>query len=90
LEYTDNSQILNNIVYNFEAIEKREGTNILTVVRREDLDIARKIDEYAVKLKKYFTELFYNPSVQTFIYQDLSDIRVYDPYMVEFLIRNEV
>lgn len=90
LEYMDHSQILNNIVYNFEAIEKREGTNILTVVRREDLDIARKIDEYAVKLKKYFTELFYSDKVQTFIYQDLTEVRVYDPFMIEFLIRNEI
>lgn len=90
LEYTDNSKILKNIIYEYEAIEKREGTNMLQIVRREDLEIAKLLDAYAVKMKKYFCELFYRERVQTFIYEDLTQIPVYDPYMVEFIIRNEI
>lgn len=90
LEYIDHSKILNNIVYNFEMIEKREGTNIVSICRREDIDIARKMDAYAVKLKNYYQELFYSDKVQTFIYEDLTEIRVYDPFMIEFMIRHEI
>lgn len=90
LEYIDNSRILDNIIYNFRMIEHREGTNIAKVVRCEDFDIAKIMDEKAVMLKQYFIELFYNNKVQTFTYMDLSDFRAYDPYMIEFLIRNKV
>ena len=90
VEYIDHSKILDNIVHNFETIEKSDGTNFLSIARCEDIDIARKMDKYAVKIKKYYNELFYNQYVQTFIYEDLTSIRVYDPFMVEFLKRNRI
>lgn len=90
LEYIDHNDILNKIVYNFKMIEVREGTNIAKIVRCEDYDIAKVMDEKAVMLKKYFQELFYNDKVQTFIYMDLTEFRVYDPFMIEFLIRNKI
>lgn len=90
LQYTNHDEIFNNIVYNFRLIEKKEGTNIAKVVRCEDYDIAKIMDNKAVLLKEFFKELFYNSKVQTFIYMDLYGYRVYDPYMVEFLIRNKI
>ena len=42
--------------------------------------------EHIDALKKYFQELFYNERVQTFIFMDLTEFRMYDPYMIEFLI----
>jgi hypothetical protein len=90
LEFIDNKEILDHIVYNFRLIEERNGTNISKIVRCEDYDIARLMDIQAVKLKKYYEELFYNEKVQTFIYMDVTEFRVYDPYMIEFLIRNKV
>jgi hypothetical protein len=90
LEYADNSQILNNIVYNFRMITSPNGTNISTIVRCEDYDIAKKMDEVAVKLKGYYCDLFYSNTVQTFIFMDLTEWRVYDPFLIEFLIRNKI
>jgi hypothetical protein len=90
LEYLDHNEIQSKIVYNFRMIEEREGTNIAKIVRCEDYDIAKKMDEKAVMLKDYFIDLFYNDKVQTFIYMDITGIRVYDPFMIEFLIRNKV
>ena len=90
LEYNDNTQILNKIKHNYRMIDIREGTNISKIVRCEDYDIARIMDEKAVALKKYFQELFYNDRVQTFIFMDLTEYRMYDPYMIEFIIRNKV
>lgn len=90
LEYVDHDRLMNAIVEDDRMIEKREGTNIVRVVRNEDYITAKKLDEVAVMLKKYFYELFYNPKVQTFIYVDLTEFRMYDPYMIEFLIRNKI
>lgn len=90
LEYLNNIDIQNKIVYNFRYLDVREGTNIAKIVRCEDYDIAKLMDEKAVMLKGYFQELFYNKRVQTFIYSDLTEFRVYDPFMIEFLIRNGI
>ena len=90
LEYDDNTQIQNKIKHNYRMIDIREGTNISKIVRCEDYDIAKIMDEKAVMLKKYFYELFYDPKVQTFIFEDLTEFRLYDPFMIEFLIRNKI
>jgi hypothetical protein len=54
------------------------------------IEKAKKQDAVAVMLKKYFNDLFYNNRVQTFIYMDLTEWRIYDQYMIEFLIRNRI
>lgn len=90
LEYKDNKEIQDKIVYNFKMIEVREGTNVSRIVRNEDYEKAKIIDDKCVMLKNYYQELFYNPKVQTFIYTDLSEFRAYDPYLIEFLIRNKI
>lgn len=90
LEYVNHDRLQKQVIENYQMIEKREGTNIAKVVRREDLQTAKVLDKLAVKLKKYFNELFYNDKVQTYTYVDLTEWRMYDAYMIEFLIRNEV
>lgn len=90
LEYNSNINLEPLILHNYRAIEVREGTNIKKVVRCEDYDIAKFIDDTCVYLKKYFNDLFYNQYVQTWIYEDLTSYRIYDQYMIEFLIRNKI
>lgn len=90
LEYVNNEQLLDLVTEDFKMIEKREGTNIARVVKTKNYDRARKMDEVAVMLKTVFNNLYYNPYVQTFVYMHLSEYRVYDPYMIEFLIRNKI
>ena len=48
LRYESDEEIQQNVKYNFRLIEKREGSNIASVVRCEDYDIAVKMDEKAV------------------------------------------
>ena len=90
LEYLDNSQIQNKIKNNYKMIDIREGTNISKIVKCTDYEIAKLMDNVAVELKTYFQELFYDEKVQTFIFEDLTEFRFYDPYMIEFLIRNKI
>lgn len=90
LSRLSNEEIQQNIVNRFRMIESREGTNIISVVRCEDYDIAVAFNERATMLKAYYKELFYNEKVQTFIFSDLTGYHIYDPYMIEFLIRNKI
>ena len=90
LEYVDHDRILNNVVEDFTMIEKREGTNVVKVVETNKLAKAKEMDKVAVSLKSYYNDLFYNNKVQTFTYMDLTEWRVYDEYMIEFLIRNKI
>lgn len=90
LEYVDHERIQEQVVDDFKMIEKREGTNVVKIVETTKYEKAKKMDEVAVMLKSYFNDLFYNNKVQTFIYTDLTEWRVYDPYMIEFLIRNKI
>lgn len=90
LDQLTSAPVQSKIVYNFRMIEVREGTNIARVVRCEDYDIAKIMDEKAVMLKQYYVDLFYDDKVQTFLYVDSMAYRTYDPYMIEFLVRNEV
>lgn len=90
LEYVDHNRLLQQVVGSYRMIEKREGTNIAKVVENTKYEIAKVMDEVAVKLKMTFNELFYNPYVQTFIYMDVTDWRIYDEFMIEFLIRNKI
>ena len=90
LEYNKNVDLINHIVYNYRAIEAVKGLGVQGIVRCEDFDLAVKMDTVAVTLKKYFAELFYNEKVQTFIYEDLTEFRIYDQYMIEFLIRHAI
>lgn len=90
LEYEDNARIKGNVIGDYKLIEKREGTNIAKVVETTALEYARMLDKAAVMLKAYFNDLFYNKYVQSFIYTDLTEWRVYDQYMTEFLIRNKI
>ena len=90
LEYVDHDRLLSQVVGSYRMIEKREGTNIAKVVENTKYERAKIMDEIAVKLKTTFNELFYNPYVQTFIYMDITDWRIYDEFMIEFLIRNKI
>ena len=90
LEYVDHDRLQQQIVDDFKMIEKREGTNIVKIVEQTKFEKAKKIDEVAVMLKTYFNNLFYNNKVQTFIYTDLTEWRIYDPYMIEFIRDNKL
>lgn len=90
LDAIDRRQIIDKVLYHFRYFENKQGTNLASVIRCEDFDIAEKLDRKSVMLKGYFQDLFYNKLVQTFIYQDITDLRIYDPMMIEFMIRNRI
>ena len=90
LERQTDDELQTKLVDNFKMIEVYEGTNIAQVVKCTDYEIASKMDRMAVRLKGYYNDIFFNSGVQTFTYEDLTAVRIYDPYLIEFLRRNDV
>jgi hypothetical protein len=77
------------VVEEFNMIINTEGTQFNSIIRSNDYKFIEAIDETLIKLKNYYVDLFFNSKVQTFTYKYNDDI-FYDPYMVEFLIRNDI
>ena len=90
LDRTTNKDILKNIVKVFRYIDTMEGTNAKAVVEEEKYDIAKELDDLTVSFIQYFKDLFYSKAVQTFIYKWYNEYNMYDPFAIEFIIRNKL
>lgn len=90
LDRTTNSEILENVVEEYKYIDVEEGTNLKAVVKLSKYDIAKKLDDLAATLRNYFKDLFYSEYVQTFTYKWYNEYNMYDPFAIEFIIRNKL
>lgn len=90
LDRTSNREILQNIVKSFQYVETREGTNLKAVIEDEKYQVAKHLDDLTVSFIQYFKDLFYNKYVQTFIYKWYNEYNMYDPFAIEFIIRNKL
>ena len=90
LSYPDlhdiNNQVVGEYVYNNSAF----GTNNKVVIESSIYDLVSQIQDTLIKLKDYFYMLFYDQKVQTFIYLHNKVIHTYDPYLIEFISRNNI
>ena len=83
------SDIESQIVDDYSFIIDNVGTEMNPVLRNNDYKLIEELDNILVSLKKYYEDLFFDSKVQTFIYF-YQNRRVYDPYLIEFLIRNKL
>lgn len=90
LDRTTNIEILENIVEEFKYIDIERGTNLKAIVKLEKYTVVEKLDSINTTLRKYFKELFYLEAVQTFIYKWFTESNMYDPFAIEFIIRNKL
>lgn len=65
------------------------GTSFKPIIKETSYDCIDTLDNILVQLKNNFIALFYNDAVQTFTYEGYYG-NLYDPYMIEFLIRNDI
>jgi len=77
------------IVDIFTMVINNVGTNYNVLIRSNDLDLIRDLSTVSARLKTYYKDLFFSNKVQTFTFMYKGD-HFYDPYLIEFLIRNEV
>ena len=90
LDRTTHIDIVDNVVEEYKYVDTVEGTNLKSVVLLEKYDIAKDLDNLSMSLAEYFKDLFYKPNVQTFIYKWYNEYNMYDPYAIEFIIRNKL
>lgn len=92
LDYDEESKIESlekQVIKNFNVIYNNIGTEKRAIVTEEEYIIIDEVDNILLTLKKYFKALFYSQYVQTFIF-DQNDTKLYDPCLIEFIIRNSL
>lgn len=91
LEYVGKNDTLDSrVIQEYKMIVNNIGTQYNTIIRSNDYDLIEEVEIASATLKKYFKNLFFDNKVQTFVYIIDEDYRIYDPYMIEFLIRNSI
>lgn len=90
LEETDEKyeKYLNSIMLaeEFEYIPGNVGTNFAALIKSSDKTNIERLTSLYETLQSYYVDLFYKPSIQTFTYL-YNDMWLYDPYIIEFMIR---
>ena len=79
------SQVVDTYVMNTPSF----GTNLKSVVRKAEYEFLELIENTTTMLKGYFQDLFFKNRLQTFIYEHNLEY-FYDPFMIEFLKRNNI
>lgn len=77
------------VINEYTMIIDNAGTSMKTIVKQNDYNLISSVDDVLTRIKTYYLEMFYNDAVQTFTFDSNSGL-YYDPYMIEFLIRNNV
>lgn len=92
LDRTTNKDILKNVNDEdiYEYLDVREGTNVKAVVKKTSYDKALELDNLASSLRDYFIDLFYSKTVQTFVFEYHAQASMYDPFLIEFILRNKL
>lgn len=85
----NDSELKDLVVDNYVMIVNNVGTDFKPVIKSMDYDYISIIEDICIKLKQYYKYLFYNHRVESFTF-NYNDINIYDPFMTEFLIRNDV
>lgn len=78
-----------NIAESYDMIFHNNGTRFETVVRTETYNLVKKLDSVSSYLKDHFINIYYSDRIQSFCFL-YNDCRFYDPYMIEFLIKNKI
>lgn len=98
LQHLNDERIKELVVGEFNFVSGNVGTNYSPIIQKKKFDVAKALDDAAVNLKRHFKALYYNNKVQTFTFiylylispNRMSSDFFYDPYMIEFVIKNKV
>lgn len=74
--------------YNFSI--ENYGSNFGCLIESSTHSKISEIERYTIILKDYFIQIFYDNKIQSFSYLRNGCTKVYDPYLIEFMIRNSI
>lgn len=78
-----------NVVETFNYLPDNVGSQFKSVIKNVEYNYIELVESITNRLKEYYIEIFFNKRVSTFTY-DFENIKVYDEYLLEFLIRNKI
>lgn len=90
IDQTDISVINENIVEEYNFLIDNVGTGMNTTIKSSIYDLVEFTEDILTKLKLYYKELFYAQRVDTFIWKFKDRLNLYDPFLIEFIIRNNI
>lgn len=73
----------------FTFLVDNVGTDMKSVISDDDKNYIEKLEVLIENMITIFNNLFFDSRLQTFVYNH-DGYHMYDPYMIEFLIRNKV
>ena len=84
-------EIEDQVVKTFKFVYGNIGTNYACLIEDDTYSAITELQEMSILLKDYYIQLFYDSRVQTMCYyRDSAGFKVHDPYLLEFLIRNDI
>lgn len=79
------------VVKTYKFIYSNMGTNFACLIEDQTYSELTELQAISTMLKDYYIQLFYDARVQTMCYyRDTAGFKVHDPYLLEFLIRNDI
>lgn len=98
LDHLDDHELHELVTDEFEFVSGNIGTDYSPILLKSKFDVAKNLDDVAVNIKNLFKGLYFNNKVQTytFVYlyrvcrNNMNSDFFYDPYMIEFCIRNKI
>lgn len=86
-----NIDILNKqVVEDYEMVVNYVGTEYKSVIKSSEYDLMNKLDDILIRLFKYYNDIFFKDKVQCYVCFKHTDAYFYDPYLFEFIIKNNV
>lgn len=80
--------ILKQVVATYQFVMENVGTDFSCFITSESYDTGVQLSELQQHLIDAY-QIFFDPGVQTFVFE-YNGTKMYDPYLIEFLIRNKV
>ena len=77
------------VVKEFDFNIQNYGSNFGCLIESSKASFISEIERYTTTMKDYYIQLFYDTKIQSFAYFR-SGIKVYDAYLIEFMIRNKI
>lgn len=90
LELTESiAQIESQTNNSYKMIVNNVGTDFKAIIQNSDYELIELLESIIGQLIIYYKNIFFNERLQTFVYTH-NGFNMYDPYLIEFLIRNKV
>ena len=83
--------LMNHTVKTFTFYPENVGTNLACIFSDEESATLSALQSLYDNLRRYYIEIFYRANIQTFVFPYAhGDYLIYDPYLIEFIIRNKL